>query len=284
MNKLITKISEADPTDPSKVKMSYKCIVPGCGLTRKGAPQESRVLKHASKCSHLPVTLKHEAAEASRDGSLGALLQVADASDVSATQVHGGPAKVRKTQSSLDVAQCREAGKKKVEADRQVFQKKVDHVIMRLICVRGLVPNVIDSSEWKELMATLNPKYHPTSSDTFSDNFIPKEAAFVHHQQLKKLSEHDNLTLTFDGTSTRKPQSLYTVHATTPDWVVYFLDGYEDSLARHTVGWVKDKIFKVCFFLQGSYTDFYVTTHWVYRQSGMSERRNGLEFVLTTPP
>jgi hypothetical protein len=42
------------------------------------------------------------------------------------------------------------------------FQNSVDHIIMRLICVRGLVPNLIDSPEWKELMNKLNGIYKPS--------------------------------------------------------------------------------------------------------------------------
>ena len=94
-------------------------------------------------------------------------------------------------------------------------------------------------------MAKLNSIYRPTSSSTFVDNYIPKEAVAVRQRQLKELKKYTNLTLTFDGTSTRKPQSLYTVHATTPTRETYFLDGYEDSVSRHTVDWVKEKLFKV---------------------------------------
>jgi hypothetical protein len=71
------------------------------------------------------------------------------------------------------------AGKKqKVEAQK-AYQAKVDHIIMRLICVRGLVPHILDSPEWKELMRTLNGQYHPTSSDLFEQKFIPQEAIYV---------------------------------------------------------------------------------------------------------
>ena len=155
------------------------------------------------------------------------------------------PAKKLKGQATLDVSQLQGAGKKKKEEARKTFQLKVDHIIMRLICVRGLVPNVIDSSEWKELMETLNPDYHPTSSSTFSHDLIPKEAAYVRGQQIEHLKLQKNLTLTFDGTTIRKPQSLYTVHAITPLREIYFLDGHEGSNAHHTTAWLKDKLISV---------------------------------------
>ncbi|KAN0078063.1 hypothetical protein V8E55_010120 [Tylopilus felleus] len=42
------------------------------------------------------------------------------------------------------------------------------------------------------------------------------------------------------------PHSIYTVHATMPTHETFFLDGYEDSAARHNMKWVrvKDKILK----------------------------------------
>jgi hypothetical protein len=42
----------------------------------------------------------------------------------------------------------------------------------------------------------------------------PSEAIFVREKQIEILRGIDNLTLTFDGNTTRKPHSIYTVHAT----------------------------------------------------------------------
>jgi hypothetical protein len=96
---------------------------------------------------------------------------------------------------------------------------------MRLICVRGLVPNVLDSPEWKELMNKLNGTYKPSSSDAFRDSFIPQEAVFVQNKQIELLKAEEDLTLTFDGTTIRSNESFYTAHATTPSRRSYFLDG-----------------------------------------------------------
>ena len=121
---------------------------------------------------------------------------------------------------------------------------------MRLICARGLVPHTIDSPEWKEFTGLLNPSYHPTSGDTFADKHIPREAVFVREKQIKLLSAEENLTLTFDGNTTRKPQSIYTVHATTPARVTYFLDGHQGSNERHTQEWVTNKLLKVNYLVE----------------------------------
>ncbi|KIN98369.1 hypothetical protein M404DRAFT_10556 [Pisolithus tinctorius Marx 270] len=196
----------------------------------------------------LPPNLRQEAIEASKEGSLGAQIGAAyqpDMDDVllQSDLSHTRPQK-RKAQQTLDLTPFCLAGKKRDEEARKLFQQEVDHIILHLICVCGVAPTLVDSPEWKELMAKLSPRYHPSLSTTFVNNYIPKEAVAVRQSQLAELKKHNNLTLTFDGMSTREPQSLYTVHATTPSRETYFLDGYEDSTSRHTINWVKEKLFK----------------------------------------
>jgi hypothetical protein len=155
------------------------------------------------------------------------------------------PLKKYKGQGGLNVDQLREAGKKGKAEQHSLFQDRVDLVIMRLICVRGMVPNILDSPEWKELMGLLNGLYHPTSAGTFSDKHIPREAAYVCQKQIEILRATHNLTLTFDSNSTRKPHSIYTAHATTPLRESYLLDGHEGSDERHTAEWISGKLLKV---------------------------------------
>jgi hypothetical protein len=218
-------------------------------MIRQGNAQLDRVLKHATSCKVLQlhdVDLWQDAIEASGQGALGAKLMVMTPTEESIELVSEPSSKKLKSQSTLDVDRLRDVGKKARDEQVQHYQARVDHVIMRLICVRGLVPNVTDSSEWKELMGLLNDVYHPTSADTFADKHIPREAVFVRQQQIEKLRTINNLSLSFDGTGTRRQDSLYTVHATTPSRESYFLDAYQGSDERHTTEWVKDKLLKVC--------------------------------------
>ena len=176
----------------------------------------------------------------SSEGSLGAQLEV-DSDEEKSEH----PQKKLKVQGKLDLGALRVSRRKEKEGHRKIFQMKVDHIIMRLICACSLVPHIIDSPEWKELMGLLNGSYHPTSADIFADKHIPCEAVFVREKQINILRNIQNLTLTFDGNTTRKPHSIYTVHATTPEWATYFLDGHEDSGERHTQEWVTNKLLKV---------------------------------------
>lgn len=191
------------------------------------------------------------AVNASLAGSLGAQLeapskpdtyQLPESSKLQATFSDPGPIT---RQGTLNLTPLRIAGKKARAEDTKKFQNSVDHIIMRLICVRGLVPNVLDSPEWKELMNKLNGMYKPSSSDAFRDTFIPQEAVFVQTKQVELLKTEEDLTLTFDGTTIRSNESFYTAHATTPSRRSFFLDGHEGSGESHNRKWITDNLMKV---------------------------------------
>lgn len=86
---------------------------------------------------------------------------------------------------------------------------------MKLICVRGLVPNILDAPEWRDLIQLLCPRVH------FLDKIIPQEAVYVRDRTIKLLQDLDYLVLTFDGTGTRKPEGLYTTHVTKKERTSY---------------------------------------------------------------
>ncbi|KAK2459404.1 hypothetical protein APHAL10511_008580, partial [Amanita phalloides] len=129
-----------------------------------------------------------EVIDLSSDDSLGTKLEQVEMDQKSLTpSLVPPPAKKLKGQAMLDVPQLKDTSRKNKEESKKAFQMKVNHIIMHLICIRGLIPNVIDSPEWKELMEILNPSYHPTSSSMFSHDIIPKEAAYVHSKQIELL-------------------------------------------------------------------------------------------------
>jgi hypothetical protein len=155
-----------------------------------------RILKHAMTCKALQVhdvQLWEEAVKTSGQGSLGANLDEAVVVEESLEQLQ---LKQQKVQSSLNIENLQETGKKVKEEQWKLFQSKVDHIIMHLICVWGLIPNLIDSPEWKELMGVLNSIYHPMSADIFADKHIPHEAVYIHKQQIDNLHSINNLKLT----------------------------------------------------------------------------------------
>jgi hypothetical protein len=243
--------------------LSYSCIAPECDHRCAGNLQRARILRHSVKCQYLRAhdsAAFEDAVNSSRTGSLGAQLEAPSSHDVEASQPQKS-SKLQATfsdtlagpitrQGTLNLAPLRVAGKKANAEETKKYQNSVDHIIMRLICVRGLVPNVLDSPEWKELMNKLNGTYKPSSSDAFRDRFIPQEAVFVQSKQIELLKAEEDLTLTFDGTTIRSNESFYTAHATTPSRQSFFLDGHEGNGESHDRKWITDNLMKVSLFYE----------------------------------
>ncbi|KAJ3748345.1 hypothetical protein DFH05DRAFT_1588223 [Lentinula detonsa] len=117
------------------------------------------------------------------------------------------------------VAKERLAGKPEAE-----WQQLLDFCIMKAICLQGLLPKILDSNEWRELIAVATKnRLKSTTTDAFEQKHIPHEAAHIHKETISLLRKEYNLTLlTFDGGDTRGPYSVYTVHVTTADRKTYF--------------------------------------------------------------
>ncbi|KAL7280348.1 hypothetical protein ACG7TL_005266 [Trametes sanguinea] len=251
MNSAITKgITPLPGNKQGKTGPYWECVSSKCHYRALGNASEARVFRHAATCEHLRDShpeIFYAIVNTQKNGSLGARISPAvgglgDSSSATnaATATKGPMQKKLKVGGTLD-AFVGKGVKERKKAERAALQEKVDHTIMRLICVRGLVPSIVDSNEWKELMQILNPDYKPSSCEKFTKEFIPKEAAFVRGQELQEVQRHENITVTFDGNNTRR-DSIYFVHATTPERKHYFIGGYVGTTERHTVAWVKSKV------------------------------------------
>ncbi|KAJ6527844.1 hypothetical protein DFH09DRAFT_1285604 [Mycena vulgaris] len=84
---------------------------------------------------------------------------------------------------------------------------------------------------------------------TFS-NYISAEAARVTVLSLEKLKKCYNLTISYDGSTTKGHQSIYTVHVTTAEHEVHLINGDEASGFSHTGHHIKkvlmESITKMC--------------------------------------
>ena len=115
-----------------------------------------------------------------------------------------------------------------------------------LFCVSGLPLRILDTPQWKRLMETATKfKYKPTSSTMVSGTFIPAEAALVRSHQVAFLQLLVNLTITFDGGSTRKPSSVYTIHISTADRECFFMEGHDATDEKHTAAYIENLITSV---------------------------------------
>ena len=70
------------------------------------------------------------------------------------------------------------------QAGKQQLNKKVNFIIVKLICINSLVPRILNSDEWEELMNALNPKCKVTGSDKFEHLYIPNEVQHVQKRVL----------------------------------------------------------------------------------------------------
>jgi hypothetical protein len=120
------------------------------------------------------------------------------------------------------------------EQGRKKLKEQLDYDTMCLVCVGGIPPTTVDLPEWKKLWRDGNSDYEPASSTTLVDTYIPQEACRIESHTLEYLQTCDNLTITFDGGTTRLPQSVYTIHIITPDRQVFLIEGNEASAESHT--------------------------------------------------
>jgi hypothetical protein len=108
---------------------------------------------------------------------------------------------------------------RKAKAEQITLQLDLD--VLTFIVISWVPPSIIDLPAWKNMWLHAVPHYTPTSATRLVDYLLPRECSHVWTIQLSQLRKLDNLTLTFDGNSTRTQDSIYIVHITTPDHVTY---------------------------------------------------------------
>ena len=108
-------------------------------------------------------------------------------------------------------------------------------------------PSAVDCLRWRELVGVLNPDVGTASGTTIADNFITTESAYIHQDSVEVLSEESQLTLSYDGGTTRRHESVYTVHVTSPtSRDAHLMEGNEASGVSHTAEHLCSILDKVC--------------------------------------
>jgi hypothetical protein len=121
-----------------------------------------------------------------------------------------------------------------------------NHDALLAVCGLSLPPTILDSDYWTRRISHLDPKIEPLSASHISGVLIPAEATRVRMKSFKVLQQHRHLTSSFDGATTRRNQSIYTVHATTPDmWRAHLLAGDEATGKSHTGKHIEGVLLKV---------------------------------------
>lgn len=123
---------------------------------------------------------------------------------------------------------------------------RFNSAVLRFICAGNLPPSIVKLREWHDMISIANSVLKTLSATTFSDSAIPKEAAYVLEKTYEHLRKGRNHTLTFDGATTRYPQSVYTVHVTTAkSREAYLVAGNEASTVAHTGEHLRDVLVPV---------------------------------------
>ena len=214
------------------------CIAPGCKHFQAGNRQLSRILFHAMGCSHLSGELKDFANNVSvAENTLG--VKVKPKIIQADVESQMAPYKKAKTvhKSLTDVV---------IPAGKIKFQDRVNLAIVELVAVSGIPATVLDSLQWKKFMeAATRSKCNSPSSMMLMEKLIPAEATLVRKYQSDFLRSCVNLTLTFDGGSTRKPSSVYTLHIATAERETFFMEGYDATDDHHTAEYIQGLATKV---------------------------------------
>lgn len=124
---------------------------------------------------------------------------------------------------------------------------KINQAVLEFICGTGIPPTLVDSVEWASLVHAFDPVIDTYKSTSFVDVYIPAEAARITDEAIKKLTKMKNLTISYDGGTTKAVESIYTIHVTTPiSREPYFITGDESSGVSHTGSHIAEKILEVC--------------------------------------
>ncbi|TFK57954.1 hypothetical protein BDN72DRAFT_966451, partial [Pluteus cervinus] len=127
---------------------------------------------------------------------------------------------------------------------RVVKHRALDLAIIKLICAAGLPMSIVGRLEWLEFLMIADSTYHPASREKLEYEQIVGEAEEVCHKQVEALRKEENLTISFDGSTTRGKHSIWTIHVSTEDRRVYFVEACEATKDHHTATWIHDLVFK----------------------------------------
>jgi hypothetical protein len=193
----------------------------GCYQSWGGSRQAGRIYKHIlDECEHADAETKKKVNEAFCKRTLHAQLE--------ATEEAGSLEKMSKAEA------------------KKTRGLKINQAVLNLICGAGVPPTVVDTDEWKSVISAIDASVTTYSSTSFVDTYIPGEAVRVTDEVIAKLSKIKNLTISYDGGTTKAVESIYTIHVTTPHTrQAYLIEGSEQSGVSHSGPHIADELFKV---------------------------------------
>ncbi|KAF8605490.1 hypothetical protein BDV93DRAFT_543533 [Ceratobasidium sp. AG-I] len=124
------------------------------------------------------------------------------------------------------------------QAGRDKLKVKGDAEFTLLFCETGMPFRLWDLPRWRSSLEAISPAYKPPTASDLADGLIPKQAAHVRMVQLGFLKTQKNITLSFDGGSTRR-ETFTSVSAIAPGGRTILLKLCEGTGDSHTGNYYK---------------------------------------------
>lgn len=229
--------------DRSSDKWKVRCL--GSAKCRKvfAYPRKKlRWLDHIASCPHLPEPLRKAVKADFAAGAPAARVEAMEKKRKAEedSENEGNDARKRAKGGNDHVPKDGNDGGQGMVLDlarksrRTELKAVLDSDVVQFVCASLIPPSVVDLPQWKKMWSDAVPIYTPASSTTLRDSHIPQQAEFVRQKQMEFIKTQYNLTLTLDGGTTRYPQSVYTIHVTTPSRRTFLVRGDESTLESHT--------------------------------------------------
>ena len=231
--------SEVDGPDSKK----WGCIG-HCGTTWT-IRNFNRVLKHASECRKLTTNLRELARDKSAEKAPSQKLENRAERELELEEPK--KADPNKPNEKLETSH-----KTKVFNSFQIKGKSnrdeaINIAMIKFICTAGLPTHIVSYQEWTDLLTLLCPSYRPPSRSMLEDDLIVSEANKVRRNILNQLKNLWNLTISFDGGTSRGRDSYWTIHVSTEDRKVYLLETILATDVSHTAEWIEQQALGVRF-------------------------------------
>ncbi|CAK5273903.1 unnamed protein product [Mycena citricolor] len=228
-NKLLDRLVIPCHSITDKTKKRFRCMGDRCKWSCSAPRMSGRILPHASECAYFPEETREDALMENAEDALGAQV-VLDEDDEDNNEKEPG----------------KDAFAAFVKTGQDERVVKTNLLALELWCSAGLALRLFDAPRFRKFMNHLDPKNKIYVSTTFSENKIPAEAARITVLVNRLLRKQQNLTISYDGATIKKGESIYTFHVTTPDTrISYFVHGDVASGLSHTGDHIKAAALKV---------------------------------------
>ncbi len=231
-------------SDPERDKVA-RCIGSvRCHSSWAWPRSQQRVFKHAAGCPWVPVELRAAVEErlalkASKSAPVIPTVRSRDdpeaddssPDDTTAVSPSSDACAAKRTRTDASQPSLEQAAR---QHGRKLLKQRADLELTHVLVDCGIPSRVVDHPRFLRFCSTLNSAYVAPSSTTVRDKLVPNEAARIHVELTKQLTQIRNLTLSFDGGKTRRPRGVYTVTVTTPARQGFLYDLQDTSKVSHT--------------------------------------------------